>query len=152
MARQTVMKIVFVAILIVFTISKLIGCDNTESETPTLKADSSPQTPYENPLGIEIHEFLRERGFLADGADVNESIVVWIHQQSPTVITGQFEGRGNGMFYRQIIRLEMARNGIVAWTTERVRVDNGTLYIDTDSGWQPADIGGGETVSDTGIR
>jgi hypothetical protein len=117
-------------------------CGKVDPEQAASRTASAPQPAHENPLGIDIHEVLRKKGYLAHGGDVHQSINVWKHRTTSVSITGQFEGRGNGMFYRKTVTLEMERNGVVLWRAERIRADRGILYIDIGSGWQQADIEG----------
>jgi hypothetical protein len=105
-------------------------------------AASVPPTAHENPLGNDVHEVLRKKGYLAHGGDVNQSVNVWKHRSSSATITGRFEGRGNGMFNRKILNLELQRDETEVWKADRIRVEQGILYIDTGSGWLPADIEG----------
>jgi hypothetical protein len=102
---------------------------------------SPPRPEHVNPLGTAVHEVLRKRGYLVHGTDTSQSTSVWKHRDTSASLTGQFDGQGNGMFQRRIVSLEMERNGVVLWKTQRTRVDQGELYIDVGSGWQRADIG-----------
>ena len=119
----------------------------SEELRQALKPAPSPKTPmpqaaHENPLGNDVREVLRKKGYLAHGGDVNRSINVWKHRSSSATITGQFEGRGNGMFNRRTLTLEMERDGKVLWKADRIRVEQGILYVDNGSGWQQADVEG----------
>mgnify|MGYP007059417215 CR=1 FL=1 len=101
----------------------------------------SPET-HQNPLGIDVHDILRQKGYLSHGGDVDLSINIWRHRSSSATITGRFEGRGNGMFNRRTVSLEMARDGEVLWKADHIRVEQGVLYVKTGSEWEAADIEG----------
>jgi hypothetical protein len=111
------------------------------SPTPSPKMVVA-RTPHGNPLGNDVHEVLRKKGYVSQCADVNQSINVWQHRTSSAKITGRFEGQGSGIFYRKTMSLQMESDGTVLWKAERIRVSQGILYIDTGSGWQQADIDG----------
>jgi len=97
---------------------------------------------HKNPLGNDIHNVLRTKGYLAHGGDVSQSINEWKHKSLSATITGKFEGKGNGMFNRRILSLKMVLNGQVLWEAVLIRIEQGIIYINNGSDWQRANIEG----------
>lgn len=110
--------------------------------TPPQSEPTFGPTGHVNPLGSELHEIIRKKGYLAGDADTTNSTAIWNHRTTSASITGSFEGRGTGMFNRKAVRLEMRRGGVLIWSAERLRVSGNSISIDSGSGWHTADIEG----------
>jgi hypothetical protein len=89
------------------------------------------------PLGSELHEYLRQRGFLVHKADRRNGVVEWNHTQQPLKVLARFAPGESPIFERTLVRLVLEQDDKVAWISQRVALDDGALLVDAGEGWQP---------------